>query len=92
MVVGRWSLVRRLDHELRCAAAVMMHVMMMPEHGNGRVAHRKRLCQRGARRRRHAERRYAGSGFPFVSSPNGSSNNPIANAIDVNATGVPIVW
>src|SRR5262245_3999850 len=35
---------------------------------------------------------YVGSGLPVVSSPKGRSANPIRNAIDVSATGVPIVW
>jgi hypothetical protein len=33
-----------------------------------------------------------GSARPRVSSPKGSSSNPITNAIEVIATGVPIVW
>jgi hypothetical protein len=32
-----------------------------------------------------------GSGFPFVSSPKGSSRRPITNATAVKATGVPTV-
>ena len=36
-------------------------------------------------------RSHAGSGLPFVSSPNGNSRSPTTNASDVSATGVPIV-
>jgi hypothetical protein len=32
-----------------------------------------------------------GSGFPFVSSPKGSSRRPITNATAVKETGVPTV-
>ena len=35
--------------------------------------------------------RYSGSGRPLVSSPNGIRSRPNRNAIDVRATGMPIV-
>ena len=36
-----------------------------------------------------AERRYAGRLSPRVSAPKGTSSKPIANAMEVSATGIP---
>src|SRR5208282_1228414 len=33
-----------------------------------------------------------GSVCPFVSCPNGSTSSPTAKAMEVSATGMPIVW
>jgi len=35
---------------------------------------------------------YEGSVCPFVSRPKGRTSSPKANAMEVSATGVPIVW
>src|SRR5436190_3631215 len=86
----------------------MMRVMVDREHGNRSVVDRQSECQRAvplACRLRAPCRsgpwawsatavaeRQAGSVLPRVSSPKGRRSRPTKNAIEVSATGVPMVW